>query len=96
MLFFYPAGPADETSHYNKQCGRNLLAVISSGIFSRFIDSEVKCWNTENGVCIRTYRGHTNNIPFLEFTITPDFIACGIIYMNFLGGDNCVTFPCRL
>jgi E3 ubiquitin-protein ligase RFWD2 len=50
--------------------GRNELVSAST-------DSELKTWNTDNGVCLRTYRGHTNDKNFVGLTVTPDFIACG-------------------
>lgn len=43
----------------------------------RSTDSELKCWNTESGVCLRTYHGHSNDKNFVGLTVTSDFIACG-------------------
>lgn len=46
-------------------------------LVSASTDSELKSWHTEKGVCLRTYRGHTNDKNFVGLTVTPDFIACG-------------------
>ena len=43
----------------------------------RSTDSELKCWQTVSGACLRTYRGHSNDKNFVGLTVTPDFIACG-------------------
>ena len=53
-------------------------------IVSRSTDSELKSWHTDSGVCIRTYRGHTNDKNFVGLTVTPDFIACGALYFPVL------------
>ena len=55
-----------------------LLLAISASIVSSSTDSELKSWHTEKGVCLRTYRGHTNDKNFVGLTVTPDFIACGM------------------
>lgn len=51
---------------------------FSASIVFSSTDSELKSWHTEKGVCLRTYRGHTNDKNFVGLTVTPDFIACGM------------------
>ena len=46
-------------------------------MFSSSTDSEVKSWHTQQGTCLRTYRGHTNDKNFVGLTVTSEFIACG-------------------
>ena len=37
----------------------------------------MKLWDTERGVCTRTYRSHVNDKNFVDLTVTKDSIACG-------------------
>ena len=55
------------TSHQHKTCC----------CCCRSTDSELKCWQTQHGTCLRTYRGHVNDTNCVGLTVTPDFIACG-------------------
>ena len=54
-----------------------LKFMSSTELVSASTDSELKSWDTERGVCLRTYRGHLNDKNFVGLSVTPDFLACG-------------------
>jgi E3 ubiquitin-protein ligase RFWD2 len=109
--YFLAYGSADHGVHYLdlRSPSKPLLELLghkkavsyvnfmgADELVSASTDSELKCWQT-NGVCIRTYRGHTNDKNFVGLSVTPDFIACGTACSSQLcvALTNCICVLCR-
>ena len=61
----------------HKKTVSSIKFMSSTELVSASTDRELKSWDTERGVCLRTYRGHLNDKNFMGLSVTPDFLACG-------------------
>ena len=58
-------------------CCRSVAASLALFLALSSTDNELKLWSVENGTCLRTFRGHTNEKNFVGLTVDASFIACG-------------------